>query len=192
MKAYKFIQNFSFEKTKEIVENAPDQALKVVYRNEYLCIYYKKSKNGNVMSYNEYLKKFTYQRTSNRVWDAPEMSDLLELKQFVESIVIITKLGGISEAKEDLLICNLSDCGETVYLKESGEIFRCSTERLKQAISDYEDVYINDVKHQIQYGLPVLSNSKAGCVFFPYTSMTIGIDLAEGPDWSTSIPGDNS
>ncbi|EPG5847198.1 hypothetical protein LJN79_000273 [Acinetobacter baumannii] len=51
---------------------------------------------------------------------------------------------------------------------------------------------IINVKHQIQYGIPVLSNSKAGCVYFPYTSMTIGIDLAEGPDWSASIQGDNS
>lgn len=48
------------------------------------------------------------------------------------------------------------------------------------------------IKHEIQYGIPVMSNTKAGCIYFPYTSITIGIDLAEGPDWSASIQGDNS
>jgi hypothetical protein len=50
------------------------------------------------------------------------------------------------------------------------------------------------VKHKIQYGIPVLSNSKAGCIYFPYTSVTIGIDLASGPDWTppVSINGEDN
>ncbi|EJB8459108.1 hypothetical protein MW354_000302 [Acinetobacter baumannii] len=185
MNEKKFIKVAGLVNAKDVINHAPDKAQR--YSPQYEA-YYKQGKA--TWMWLEGYKGWTKNEVFKEPYD--QAIDLLELERLVESIEIVTKLGGISEAKEDLLICNLSDCGETVYLKESGEVFRCSTERLKQAISDYEDVYTNDFELQIQYGIPVMSNTKAGCVYFPSTCMTIGIDLAIGSDWSATIQGDNS
>ncbi|MFA3251678.1 hypothetical protein [Acinetobacter baumannii] len=187
MNPNEFIKNHTLEIAKEIIKKAPLNASKVVYRNENCSIYFKKSKNGNVMSFNEYLGKFTYQRTANCAWYAPEMIDLIELNNSIESIEMIELFESLATAKKVFQ----DGIGFHSVLIGGYEI---PIERLKTAIYDYKDIYINDVKHQIQYGVPVLSNSKAGCVFFPYTSMTIGIDLAEGPDWTSpvSINGDDN
>ncbi|MCG9492712.1 hypothetical protein MCL36_09235 [Acinetobacter pittii] len=50
------------------------------------------------------------------------------------------------------------------------------------------------VKYETQFGIPVTSDRKAGSMVDLGTSITIGIDLAEGPDWSApvSINGDDN
>ncbi|MRA47258.1 hypothetical protein [Acinetobacter pittii] len=186
MNTNEFIKYHTLEIAKEIIEKAPLHASKVVYRNENSSIYFKKSKNGNVMSFNEYLGKFTYHRTSNCAWYAPEMIDLIELKNSIESVEIIELFESLATAKK----VYQDGIGFHSVLIGGYEI---PIERLKTAISDYEDIYINNVELQIQYGIPVMSNTKAGCVYFPYTSITIGIDLASGPDWTppVSINGDS-
>lgn len=180
MNTNEFIKYHTLEIAKEIIEKAPLNASKVVYRNENCSIYFKKSKNGNVMSFNEYLGKFTYQRTANCAWYAPEMIDLVELKNSIESVEIVELFESLATAKK----VYQDGIGFHSVLIGGYEI---PIERLKTAIADYEAINESDVKILNDFGIPVMPDRKAGSILDLHTSITIGIDLASGPDWTPPV-----
>lgn len=189
MNALKFLKNFiennSEQSAINVVKNAITNAPKGATRYSYSAQkYYKQSKLIWIWT------GLGWRKISNDMAGFQDSIILVELENLAESLEIINELEGLEQSKSALK--ELNELGWNSFEHRWIDNWTCTKERLEQAITDYEDVYVNDVKHQIQYGIPVMSNSKAGCVYFPYTSMTMGIDLADGPDWSASIKGDNS
>ena len=99
MNAIKFIQQHGVEKARKVIDGAPDWAMSINFNN------------GMYYSRMEHKKGDTF---------------LYDIKRLVESVDIITKVGGIDYAKYCVSINKLND---HFYLK--------------QAIADYEQLFGN-------------------------------------------------
>ena len=185
MNEKEFIKVAGLVNAKDVINHAPEKAQR--YSPQYEA-YYKQGKATWMWleGYEGWIRNEVFQEPYDQA------IDLSEIKELVKSLEIINDLEGLKQSKSALR--ELNELGWNSFEHRWIDNWTCTKERLEQAISDYEDVYVNDVIHQIQYGIPVLSNSKAGCVYFPYTSITIGIDLAKCPDWTppVSINGDDN
>lgn len=111
MNAIQFIKDHGVEKAREVVEGAPERATHLL--------------NGE------------YVRVSDPRWILDGYVSISDLKRLVESVDIITKVGGIHEAIEEHTKWMHAP---ELHLYRIGE----SVERLKQAIADYEAIYSND------------------------------------------------
>lgn len=116
MKAIDFIKEYSIEKAREVVEGAPDGAT-----------YYVNEKSKIVVG----LHGFYADGFCVGIHNPHTHIKISALKRLVESVDIITKVGGIREAIEEHTKWMHAP---ELHLYRIGE----SVERLKQAIADYE------------------------------------------------------
>lgn len=77
------------------------------------------------------------------------------------------------------MVCLLLEGGEAVAY--ANELRPATEEEIKA------NQRIIKVKNETQFGIPVMSDSKAGSILDLCTNVTIGIDLASGPDWTLPV-----
>ena len=123
MNAIQFIKENGVEKAREIVDGAPETA---THFTEALGGHY--AKEGMLKMKPQWL----WFNSINKEWyydfAAEDHIHLPDLKRLVESVDLVESFNGVEMAKR--------------YLEENVE---CSdSERLKQAIADYESIYSND------------------------------------------------
>lgn len=126
MKAHKFVAEHGIEEAKRVLEGAPDWAVFWISRDQY---------HGHIISFPNMTGHYSIK--------------LSELKQVVESVELIKKLGGLIAAKSAL----------TVLEFETGAY----PEKIKQAIADYELVEsYKQVKVEVGFGIALQSNQSIG------------------------------
>lgn len=152
MKAIQFIKEHGVEKAREVVEGVPESG-QPLYFNTVNSIYF----------FTGYRNRYFV----NGVWgnedDHPSMYEydikavsITRLNRLVESVYIITKVGGILEAIEDHTKWMHAP---ELHLYRIGE----SVERLKQAIADYEAIYcVADIGDDTHIENHVSPNCKVG------------------------------
>lgn len=128
MNAIQFIQKHGVDRAREVVEGAPSNA------ESFQDGYYFRTK-----------PEFQFHNGFHQVWNLTDNNgeyfkkrgfnpaDLSDLKRIVESVDIITKVGGIHEAIEEHTKWMHAP---ELHLYRIGE----SVERLKQAIADYKSI----------------------------------------------------
>jgi len=108
----------------------------------------------------------------------PNDKVVFENENFLNNQVMTITRGSHKRHGYDM-VCLLLEGGEG--LADANEL-RLATEEEIEA-----NKRIIKVKHEIQFGIPVMSDRKAGNMVDLGANVTIGIDLANGPDWSAPV-----
>ncbi|EOQ73502.1 hypothetical protein [Acinetobacter lactucae] len=111
MKATQFIQDHGLERAREVVEGAPEWAIFWITQGEY---HISMLSFPNMTGHHSFL--------------------ISEVKRLVESVDLITKVGGLKDAKEEHVKWMHAPDLHTYRIG-------VSVERLEQAIADYESIY---------------------------------------------------
>lgn len=129
MQAIKFIKDHGVDKAREVVERAPDGA---THLSGFTGQIYKDSGDAVYVWDGMKYHKSIYEHTQG-------MISLSDLKRLVESVDSVEQFGNDLGGAKQLL--GLSKDCTTIEL--SGSMI--TVERLKQAISDYDSIYSNDM-----------------------------------------------
>jgi len=120
MKADQFIKDHGLERAREVVEGAPEGASHFMYDSELMVTDYLKHRPD--------VSEFSFDLWCGKYWGwkpflrSKKRLDLPDLKRLVESVDLVNTFGGLKAAKS--------------YVPDGYK-----SERLKQAIQDYESIY---------------------------------------------------
>ena len=134
MNAIQFIKDYGVDKARKVIDGAPEWAMSINFNN------------GMYYSRMEHKKGDTF---------------LYDIKRLVESVDLVNCNGGLNGTKNTVKLFQSSlDIG--LYHGVEGVNAEDEIPRLKQAISDYESIYSNDMGDDSHIENHISPNCKVG------------------------------
>lgn len=144
MNAIRFIKEHGVEKAREVLRGSP--ALECYFVPKYQQYFVDKHGFVYVLGMFGYFTPSLGMTIENLTEHGFQIS---EMKRLLASVALVESKGGIANAQEDELRAN-----------ELGFSYK----DLKQAIADYEAIYLNDIKIEVSFGVSLMPAERLACI----------------------------